>query len=192
MREEYLLTGELEKTSEPYAIAKIAGVRMCQSYNRQYGVHYISVIPATVYGPDDHFDCEAGHVIPSLIERFHQAKLNNINKVTVWGTGKPRREFIYVDDLAEACLFLMENCDESEVVNVGVGYDVSIEELAHRISQIVAYKGHVEFDSSKPDGAPRKLLDCSRISGLGWMAQVGLEEGVALTYKSYRDEIEIR
>lgn len=185
MKEEYWLSGELEKTSEPYAIAKIAGIKMCQSYSQQYGVSYISLIPATIYGPKDDFDLEKSHVLSSLIRKFHEAKINNEEKVIVWGTGRPRREFLYVDDLARACIFLIDEYHNPEIINVGYGKDLTIKELALLIRDIVGFKGDIIFDRSKPDGTLRKLLDNSKITKLGWKAEISLEEGIRRTYKWY-------
>lgn len=187
MKEEHLLTGPLEPTSEPYAIAKIAGIRMCQSYNSQYGTSYISVVPATLYGPDSHFDLETSHVLSALIRKLHEAKVNNEKGVTLWGTGSPRREFLHADDLADACVFLMKNYDESEMINVGSGEDLSIKELALLIKGIVGYTGELIFDTSMPDGAPQKLLDSGRIRGMGWTPKIGLENGIRQTYEWYKN-----
>ena len=187
--ESCLLTGELEKTSEPYAVAKIAGIKMCLSYCRQYGVDYISLIPATIYGPNDDFDSESGHVIPSLIKRFHQAKEDDEPSVVVWGTGEPRREFLFVDDAVDAGIFLLNRCNMPEIINVGCGEDISIKELAELIKEVVGYEGQVLFDKSKPDGALRKLLDNSRITDLGWKARVSLGEGIRQTYNWYKEAV---
>ncbi len=189
MKEEYLLSGKLEPTSEPYAIAKIAGIRMCQSYNRQYGTNFISVVPADLYGPDDDFDPETSHFPPSLIRKMHEARIHNGGEVVVWGTGKPRREALHVDDLADACLFLINNYDEPEMINVGSGEDLSIRELAQLISDAVGFKGSIIFDESKPDGAPRKLLDVGKIQKLGWSPKIGLEKGIRQTYQWYRNYV---
>ncbi len=185
MKEEYLLSGPLEPTNEPYAVAKIAGIIMCQSYNRQYGTNFISVMPTNLYGPGDNFDLETSHVLPALIRKFHEAKVNRELSVTVWGTGIPRREFLHVEDLAQACTFLMSNYDEGEIVNVGVGSDISILELAHMIKEIVDFKGEIIFDESKPDGMARKLLDVSRINQLGWTPVYNLYDGIKSTYQWY-------
>ena len=187
MKEEYLLSGKLEPTSEPYAVAKIAGIRMCQSYNRQYGTKYISVVPADVYGPGDDFNPETGHVLPALISKMHLAKIHSEPSVVVWGSGLPRREALHVDDLADACVFLMHNYDKSEMINVGSGGDVSIRELAEVIRGTVGFKGNLVFDESKPDGMPRKLLDSSKINQMGWSAQIKPENGIEWTYQWYRD-----
>lgn len=185
MKEEYLLTGELEPTNEPYAIAKIAGIELCRAYNRQHGTNYISVMPTNLYGPGDNFDLETSHVLPALIRKFHDAKERGDESVTVWGTGEPRREFLHVDDLADACVYLMDNYSGSEIVNIGVGEDVSIRELAELVRDVVGYEGGIVHDASKPDGAPRKLLDVSRLRGLGWEAGIPLRKGVEDTYRWY-------
>jgi GDP-L-fucose synthase len=190
MKEKYLLTGELEKTNESYSIAKIVGIKMCQAYSQQYHVNYISVIPATIYGPEDDFDLEKSHVFSSLIRKFHKAKLNNEKSVIVWGTGRPRREFIYVDDIIDACIFLMDSYNSSEVINIGCGEDISIEELALLIKDTVGFKGEIIFDQSKPDGVVQKLLDNSKIRKLGWSPKITLEEGVTRTYNWYKERME--
>ena len=184
MKEEHLLTGELEPTNEPYAVAKIAGIKMCQSYNRQYGTRYISVMPTNLYGPNDNFDLNNSHVLPALIRKFHEAKLQ-MDSVTIWGTGTPKREFLYIEDLADACLFLMNNYDGSEIVNIGVGEDISIADLALLVKEITGFKGDIVYDRSKPDGTPRKLLDVSRLNSLGWKAKTGLRDGIRKTYEWY-------
>ncbi|GAV31179.1 nucleoside-diphosphate-sugar epimerases [Coriobacteriaceae bacterium EMTCatB1] len=185
MKEEHLLTGPLEPTNEPYAVAKIAGIVMVRSYRRQYGFSGISLMPTNLYGPGDNFDLQTSHVLPALIRKFHEAKLAGAPAVTVWGTGTPRREFLHVDDLADAALFLMERYDEEEIVNVGVGEDVSIAELAEIVRDVVGYEGEIVYDTSKPDGTPRKLLDVSRLHALGWRARIGLREGIEQTYRRY-------
>jgi GDP-L-fucose synthase len=188
MREEYLLTGELEPTNEAYAIAKIAGIKMCQAYNRQYGTNFISVMPTNLYGPNDNFDMQNSHVLPALIRKFHEAKIDNKPTVEIWGSGKPRREFLYVDDLADACVFLMENytCKDIGIfVNIGTGEDLTIKELAEIIKRIVGYKGELVFNTDKPDGTPRKLLDVSKLHALGWQAKTSLEDGIKRTYEWY-------
>ncbi len=185
IKEEYLLTGPLEQTNDAYAIAKIAGIMMCQSYHRQYGSNFISVMPTNLYGPNDNFDLETSHVLPALIRRFHEAKLNKADNVTLWGTGTPMREFLYVDDLAEACLHLMNNYNESEIVNIGTGEDVTIKELAKIIKSVIGYEGEILWDTTKPDGTPRKLLDVSRLHNLGFTHSTPLEEGITKTYKWY-------
>jgi GDP-L-fucose synthase len=182
MKEDYLLDGKLEPTNEPYAVAKIAGIRMCQAYNRQYGTCFISAMPTNLYGPGDNFDLLDSHVIPALIRKFHQAKVAGAPEVPVWGTGTPRREFLYVDDLADACLFLMERYQDGEIINVGVGQDVQILELARQVAAITGYQGRLVLDPSYPDGTPRKLLDVSRITAMGWQAQTSLTEGLKKTY----------
>ncbi|MDI6692890.1 MAG: GDP-L-fucose synthase [Anaerosomatales bacterium] len=185
MKEEHLLTGPLEPTNEPYAVAKIAGIIMVRSYRRQYGFSGISLMPTNLYGPGDNFALETSHVLPALIRKFHEAKLAGAPAVTVWGTGTPRREFLHVDDLADAALFLMERYDEEDIVNVGVGEDVSIAELAEIVRDVVGYEGEIVYDTSKPDGTPRKLLDVSRLHALGWRARIGLREGIEQTYRWY-------
>lgn len=187
MKEEYLLDGKLEPTNEPYAIAKIAGIKMCQAYNRQYGTNFISVMPTNLYGPNDNFDLQNSHVLPALIRKFVEAKESKLPNVIVWGTGKPRREFLYVDDLADACIFLMNNYNNSEIINIGVGEDISIMELANIIKEEVGYKGNIVYDSSKPDGTPRKLLDVSKINALGWKARTSLREGIRKTINWYME-----
>lgn len=189
MKEEHLLTGELEPTNEPYAVAKIAGIKMCQSYNRQYGTNYISVMPTNLYGPGDNFDLNSSHVLPAMIRKFHDAKEQGAPSVTVWGTGSPRREFLHVDDLADACVHLMQHHDGSEIVNIGYGEDVSIRELAELVRTIVGFQGEIVFDHSKPDGTPRKWLDSSRLRAQGWNPGISLADGVARTYESYRTSL---
>lgn len=186
LKEEYLLTGELEPTNQPYAIAKIAGINMCQSYNRQYGTRYISVMPTNMYGPNDNYDLKSSHVLPALIRKFHEAKEGNQPSVEVWGSGRPRREFLHADDLADACLFLMEHYVDSEIINVGVGEDISIHELAELIKRIIGYEGEISFNTSIPDGTPRKLVDVSKINGLGWKANISLEEGLKAAYLDFQ------
>lgn len=182
IKEKYLLTGELEPTNDAYAIAKIAGIKMCQAYNKQYGTHYISVMPTNLYGPNDNFNLKTSHVLPALIRKFHEAKVNNHPSVVVWGTGSPLREFLYSDDLADACVFLMNHYDGDEIVNIGVGKDLSIKELAEKIKKVVGYEGAIEFDMSKPDGTPRKLVDVTKLNSLGWTAPTSLDEGLKKTY----------
>lgn len=183
IKEEYLLTGPLEPTNDAYAIAKIAGIRLCQAYHQQYGARFISAMPTNLYGPGDNFDLNASHVIPALIRKFHEAREAGAPTVTVWGTGRPRREFLFVDDLADACVFLMQHYDDPSVINVGTGVDVSIGELAGLIGAVVGYEGTIVYDESKPDGTPRKLLDVSRMTALGWTPKVGLREGLERTYR---------
>jgi len=184
MREDALLTGTLEPTNEPYAIAKIAGIKLCESYNRQYGVDYRSVMPTNLYGPGDNYHPENSHVIPALIRRFHEAKEARAPKVVIWGTGTPRREFLYVDDLADACVRLMELDVEAALLNIGTGTDVTIRELAETVMKVVGYQGRIVFDRSKPDGTPRKLLDVSRAAALGWTARTSLRDGIQRAYDS--------
>jgi GDP-L-fucose synthase len=185
IREEYLLTGPLEPTNEWYAIAKIAGIKMAQAYRQQYGFHAISAMPTNLYGPGDNFDLQSSHVLPALIRKFHEARLNRSPEVVVWGTGAPRREFLHVDDLADAVVFLMRNYDEAEIVNVGTGDDVAIRELAEMVRRATGYEGNIVFDATKPDGTPRKLLDVSRLTALGWRASIPLDEGIRSTYQWY-------
>jgi len=183
IKEEYLLSGYLEETNEPYALAKISGMKMCQYFNKQYGTNFISVMPTNLYGPNDNFDLNTSHVLPALIRKFHEAKVNNAPYVEIWGTGTPRREFLYVDDLADACLFLMKNYSGNDFFNVGTGEDVTIRELAELIGEVVGYKGELKFDTSKPDGTPRKLLDVTRIHEAGWRHKIELKEGLKRTYE---------
>lgn len=183
IKEEYLLTGPLEKTNEAYAVAKIAGIKMCQSYNKQYGTKYISVMPTNLYGPNDNFDLNSSHVLPALLRKFHEAKINNQKEVIIWGTGSPKREFLHVDDLADACVFLMENYNENEIVNIGTGEDISIRELAEIVKQIVGFEGEIKNDTSKPDGTPRKLLDVSKLRSLNWKHKIELSQGIKNTYQ---------
>jgi GDP-L-fucose synthase len=185
MKEEHLLSGYLEPTNEAYAIAKIAGMKMAEYYNNQHGCNFISCMPTNLYGSNDNFDLRNSHVLPALIRKFHEAKENKSPSVEIWGTGKPKREFLYVDDLADACLFLMKNYNDPQFVNVGTGTDVSIFELANLIKEVVEFKGELVFNSDKPDGTPRKLLDTSKINNLGWQPKVSLEEGIRLTYNWY-------
>lgn len=188
IKEEYLLSGYLEETNDAYAIAKISGLMMCRAFRQQYGVDYISAMPTNLYGYNDNFDLESSHVLPALMRKIHEAKENNIPEVTVWGTGAPLREFLFVDDLAEALVFLMNEYSGEEHVNVGTGTDVSIKELAELICKVVGYTGKIVFDTSKPDGTPKKLLDVSKINSLGWNAKVSLEEGIRKTYEWYLKE----
>jgi len=189
LREEYLLTGPLESTNEWYAVAKIAGIKLCQAYQRQYGCKFISAMPTNLYGPEDNFDLETSHVMPALIRKFHDAWVNRQPMVTVWGTGKPLREFLHVDDCADACLHLMQHYDGEDIVNIGVGTDLSIGELASLVKEVVGYQGEIVYDAGKPDGTPRKLVDVSRIAGLGWQARIPLAEGVASTYRWFLDNV---
>lgn len=190
MREDSLLTGELEPTNEPYAIAKIAGIKMCQSYNRQYGTNFISIMPTNLYGPHDNFDLNSSHVLPALIRKFHEAKLNNAPTVEVWGTGKPKREFLYSDDLASAAIYLMNTYSGSDLVNIGMGKDITIKDLAEKIGKTIGYEGEILFNTSKPDGAPRKLVDVSRLRSLGWEAEIPLDEGLEMAYKWFLEHAE--
>jgi len=183
MKEEYLLTGPLEPTNEPYAVAKIAGITLCQAYNRQYGTDFICAVPTNAYGPNDNFDPEDSHVIPALLKRFHDARMAGAAEVMIWGTGSPLREFIYADDLADAFLFLLKNYGGSEIINIGTDKEISIKELASIIKDIVGFKGPIRFDSSKPDGAPRKTLDKTKLFGLGWRPEISLAEGLEMTYR---------
>lgn len=188
LKEEYLLSGYLEPTNEAYALAKIAGLKMCEYYNRQYNTDFISVMPTNLYGPNDNYDLENSHVLPALIRKFHEAKTKHYPTVIVWGSGKPLREFLYVDDLAEACVFLMENYSGNETTNVGTGIDLSIAELAELVAKIIGYQGKIIYDSSKPDGTPRKLLDVSKLNNLGWQANISLSEGIKLAYEDYQEK----
>lgn len=188
IREEYLLTGQLEPTNEWYAVAKIAGIKLCQAYNQQYGTRFISAMPTNLYGPGDNFDLQTSHVLPALLRKFHEARENGVSEVVVWGSGTPRREFLHVDDLADACVFLMKRYEGSEIVNVGVGEDISIGELAELLRDVVGFTGKLVFDASKPDGTPRKLLDVSRLEAMGWKACIPLREGVERTYQWYLQE----
>jgi len=187
MKEEYLLSGYLEPTNEPYAVAKIAGIKMCQAYNRQYKTRFISVMPTNLYGPGDNFDLKTSHVLPALIRKFHEAKVNGRRSVEIWGTGEPRREFLYVDDLADACLFLMNHYEADDIINVGVGKDQSIRELAELVGEMVGFEGDLRFDPAQPDGTPLKLLDVSRLTALGWQASTPLREGIKRAYQWYLD-----
>ncbi|WP_239618850.1 GDP-L-fucose synthase family protein [Cohnella mopanensis] len=185
LKEEYLLSGLLEPTNEPYAIAKIAGIVTCQSYNRQYGSNFISVMPTNLYGPHDNFDPQTSHVLPALIKKMHDAKASGQEQVEVWGTGKPYREFLHVDDLADACVHLMKHYDDNEIVNIGVGEDLTIMELANLVKEVVGYEGELVFNEGMPDGTPRKRLDISKLSGLGWHARIPLKLGIEATYQWY-------
>jgi GDP-L-fucose synthase len=189
MNEDYLLTGPLESTNEWYAIAKIAGLKMCQAYRRQYGFNAISVMPANLYGPGDNFDLQNSHVLPALIRKFHEAKQANAAEVEIWGTGTPRREFLHVDDLADVCYFLMERYNDPQLINVGWGEDLSIADLARQVAEVVGFRGALRFDLSKPDGTPRKLLDTARLMALGWRPRIRLAEGLRSTYDWYRQQV---
>jgi GDP-L-fucose synthase len=191
LKEEYLLTGLLEETNEPYAIAKIAGIKLCDAFRAQYGCNFISAMPTNLYGPNDHYDLKNSHVLPALIRKFHEAKIDKEPFVTIWGTGEPRREFLHVDDVADACIFLMENYDEAGLVNVGVGTDLSILELAQLIADITGYTGSIRKDLSKPDGTPRKLMDVSKMNRLGWQARISLEEGIKEVYGEYEKSLTV-
>jgi GDP-L-fucose synthase len=185
LKEEYLLTGELESTNEPYSIAKIAGIKLCDAYRAQYGCNYISAMPTNLYGPNDNYDLDSSHVLPALIRKFHEAKLAGAASVTLWGTGKPRREFLHADDLAAACVFLMQEYDEPGLINIGTGEDIEIGELALLIKKIVGYEGEIVHDLSKPDGTPRKLMDVSKLHNFGWKHSIGLEDGIRKVYEGY-------
>lgn len=187
LKEEYMLTGELEPTNEPYAIAKIAGIKMCDAYRNQFGCNFISVMPTNLYGPNDNYDLKNSHVLPAMLRKFITAKRNNDASVTIWGTGSPKREFLHADDLAEACLYLMENYNEEGLVNIGVGEDISILDLAILVKKIVGFEGEILTDTSKPDGTPRKLMDVSKLNGFGWKAKTSLEEGVQKVYDEIKD-----
>lgn len=196
LKEEYLLSGYLEYTNEPYAIAKIAGIKLCESYYKQYGCNYFSVMPTNMYGPNDNYDLKTSHVLPALLRKFHESKVNNSPIVTLWGTGKPMREFMYVEDLADAMIFMMENINASDLyengishLNIGTGKDLTIAELANIISDVVGYEGKIQYDTSKPDGTPKKLLDVSRINSLGWKYKTELKDGIVKTYKWYLENI---
>lgn len=185
LREEYLLTGPLEPTNEFYAVAKIAGIKLCEAYRDQYGCDFISVMPTNLYGPNDHYDLQNAHVLPALIRKFHEAREQRLPSVEIWGTGSPKREFLYADDLADACLFLMEHYSERGFINIGTGKDLSVKELALLIRDVVGYNGELRFDTSKPDGTPRKLMDVSRLHAMGWQHKVGLPEGIRLAYQDF-------
>ena len=188
LREDSVLTGPLEDTNEPYAIAKIAGIKMVEAYRSQYGCDFINVMPTNLYGPGDNYHPEYSHVVAALIRRFHEAKLSGSPRVTVWGTGTPRREFLYVDDMADACVHLMKNYSDSELVNIGIGEDVTIADFARLVATVTGYRGEISFDPSRPDGTPRKLLDVSRLAKLGWRARTSLEDGLRLAYQAYLNE----
>jgi len=193
IKEEYLLTGELEKTNEPYAIAKIAGIKMCESYNHEYQTNFISVMPTNLYGPGDNFDLDSSHVLAALIRKIHEANFKKQDKVILWGTGKPKREFLYVDDLAAACVFLMENYEAKDldgIINIGTGIDLSILDLAKLIKNIIGFQGEIEWDRSKPDGTPQKLLNVDKIQKLGWKHKINLEEGIKMTYEWFLENKE--
>jgi GDP-L-fucose synthase len=185
IKEEYLLTGSLENTNEPYAIAKIAGIKLCENYREQYGANYISVMPTNLYGINDNYHHENSHVLPALIRRFHEAKLSGLEEVAIWGSGTPRREFLYADDLADACLYLMENYNQKEIINIGCGEDVSIKELAETVKEVTGFKGNLVFDTSRPDGTPRKLLDVTKATALGWRYKTPLKAGIRSAYNDF-------
>ena len=187
LKEEYLLTGELEPTNEPYAIAKIAGIKMCDAYRSQYGCNFISVMPTNLYGPNDNYDLKNSHVLPALLRKFHTAKMENSPSVEIWGSGSPLREFLHADDLAAACYYLMQHYNEPGLVNIGVGHDISIKDLALLIKKIVGYSGDLRFDSSKPDGTPRKLMDVSKLHAFGWKHTIELEDGITAVYKEVKE-----
>lgn len=186
LKEEYLLSGYLEPSNEPYAIAKIAGIKMCDAYRSQYGCNFISVMPTNLYGPNDNYDLKTSHVLPALIRKFHESHRDGIPQVEIWGTGRPQREFLHVDDLADACFFLMQNYNQPGLVNIGVGEDITIKDLAALIKNIVGYQGQIEHDLSKPDGTPRKLMDISKLSKIGWTAKISLEDGIRRVYKEVK------
>lgn len=188
LKEEYLLTGELEQTNEPYAIAKIAGIKMCDAYRDQYGCNYISVMPTNLYGLNDNYHPQNSHVLPALIRRFHEAKQQNLPSVTIWGSGTPKREFLFADDLAEACVFLMQNYNEAGLVNVGCGSDLSIADLANEVKDIVGYEGKIEYDLTKPDGTPRKLMNVDKLSSLGWKFSTSLKDGLQIAYTDFKNK----
>jgi GDP-L-fucose synthase len=186
LKEDYLLTGLLEPTNEPYAIAKIAGIKMCDAYRSQYGCDFISVMPTNLYGPNDNYDLQNAHVLPSLVRKFHEAKINNAPEVSIWGSGSPKREFLHADDLADACVFLMNTYSDEGLVNIGTGEDISISDLALMIKEVVGYEGAIVYDASKPDGTPRKLMDVSKLSKLGWNYTISLKKGLEMVYQEYQ------
>jgi len=190
LKEDYLLTGPLEDTNEPYAIAKIAGIKMCDAYRAQYGCNYISAMPTNLYGYNDNYHPQNSHVLPALIRRFHEAKVNGLPTVTIWGSGSPMREFLFADDLADACYYLMQTFDEAGLVNIGTGKDITIKDLAHLVSRVVGYEGTIDFDTSKPDGTPRKLMDVSKLHDQGWTHKIELEEGIKLAYDDFLTKYE--
>jgi GDP-L-fucose synthase len=192
LKEAYLLSGYLEETNEPYAIAKIAGIKMCEAYRAQYGCDFISVMPTNLYGPNDNYDLENSHVLPAMIRKFQEAKERGDASMTLWGSGSPMREFLHADDLAEACVYLMETYSDSELVNIGTGIDVTIKELAETVKQIVGFEGSIQWDTNRPDGTPRKLMDVSKLHGLGWKHKIELKEGIALAYQDFLTNVSIR
>ncbi|MDD9148990.1 GDP-L-fucose synthase [Sporolactobacillus sp. CQH2019] len=187
IKESELLNGKLEPTNEAYAIAKISGITMCRSYNKQYGTRYITVMPTNLYGPNDNYDYMTSHVLPALVRKFYEAKINHDPYVVVWGTGRPKREFLHSDDLADACVYLMDHYDGDEIVNIGVGKELTIRELAEKIKEVIGYTGDIRFDSSKPDGTPRKIVDVTKLSALGWRANISLDQGLKRTYRDFLD-----
>lgn len=187
LKEEYLLTGELEQTNEPYAIAKIAGIKLCESYRRQYGDNFISVMPTNLYGPNDNYDPESSHLFASFIRKFTLAKRNNLNEIEIWGDGSPMREFLHVDDMADACCFLMENYDGEEIVNIGTGKDVTVLELANVMKEVSGFEGDYKFDATRPNGTPRKLMDVSKLTNLGWQAKISLKQGVEMVFEDVKE-----
>jgi GDP-L-fucose synthase len=189
LKEEYLLSGPLEYTNEPYAIAKIAGIKLCDAYRDQYGCNFISVMPTNLYGPNDNYDLQNAHVLPTFIRKFHEAKLSGAKEVVIWGSGTPRREFLHADDLADACIYLMHHYNESGLVNIGTGIDLTITELALMVKDVVGFEGMLTYDASKPDGTPRKLLDVSRLSALGWNYKIKLRQGLETVYKDYQSSV---
>ena len=191
LKEEYLLTGKLEESNEPYAIAKIAGIKMCDAYRSQYGCNFISAMPTNLYGPNDNYDLQKSHVLPALIRKFHEAREKNASSVTIWGTGKPRREFLHTDDLANACFFLMQQYNEGGLVNIGTGEDIEIAELASLIKEIAGFTGTIEYDTAKPDGTPRKLMDVGKINAMGWKAGIDLKTGLKRVYKEFADNYQL-
>ncbi len=188
LKEDYLLSGPLEPTNQWYAVAKIAGIKLCQAYRRQYGCDFICAMPTNMYGPNDNYDLQTSHVLPALIRKFHEAKVTNAPTITCWGTGAPFREFLYADDLAQACLFLMQNYSDEQIINVGYGSDVTVRELAETVKAIVGFKGETVWDKSKPDGTPRKLMDSSRLFALGWKPRIALEAGIRLAYEDFQSK----
>jgi len=192
LKEEYLLTGLLEPTNEPYAIAKIAGIKLCDAYRAQYGCNFVSVMPTNLYGPNDNYHPQNSHVLPAMIRRFHEARQEGLQSVSIWGTGTPLREFLHTDDLADACFFLMHHYNEPGFVNIGTGVDLSILELAELVAKITGYEGQILTDPSKPDGTPRKLMDVSKLNGMGWKAKIGLEEGIRSVYDSWREKVDFQ
>ncbi len=191
LKEEYLLTGKLEESNEPYAIAKIAGIKMCDAYRSQYGCNFISAMPTNLYGPNDNYDLQKSHVLPALIRKFHEAREKNASSVTIWGTGKPRREFLHTDDLANACFFLMQQYNDDGLVNIGTGVDIEIAELALLIKEISGFAGTIDYDTTKPDGTPRKLLDVGKINAMGWKAAIDLKTGLKRVYKEFADNYQL-